>query len=146
MATSALQGDQPHAFLADEWNREKPGVLHVYPTLSGFLGEYFDGVAFSFDQNKQELIESLFGSGSFARTHELVAKLEDFSCFSAKEVAQILDAVPENNQFGHIVGDNDVSDFLHRVAAPHSSGLTKEEHKDILRGVAEDQADRASQD
>ncbi|MCP3682642.1 MAG: hypothetical protein GY861_08130 [bacterium] len=51
-------------------------------------------------------------------------------------------AAIENDQFGMIVGDYDVSNFLNRVAVPHIGELDLTEHKEILEGVIEDQKER----
>lgn len=107
------------------------------------MGENFDGVSFSFDKDKESLIEDLSFSGSFAGTHFLIEKLEAYKYFSIKEVERILDAAEVNNQFGWIVTDHDVSDFLNRVAVPHLSDLKKEQHKEILQRVIDEKKERA---
>lgn len=138
---SALNEGRVHGFLLEEWKREKSGALFAYRTLSAFMEEHFDGVAFAFDKDKEALIEELRTAGGFVVTHGLIAKLEDYQYFSAKEVARILDAAEENNQFGWIVTDNDVSDFLNRVAVPHMEGLS-EAHKAILTKVINEKKER----
>lgn len=130
---STLDEKRPHPFLKEEWKREKNGELFVYRELSTFLYEHFDGVAFSYDQNKDDLINNLAGSGSFATTHSLIAKLEQFGYFSLKEVQRILAAAVANDQFGWIVGDDDVRAFLIRVAAPRMGSLTDAAQVEILQ-------------
>ena len=103
------------------------------------MKEHFDGVAFSFDKNKEALIDDLAGSGSFAMTHGLVAKLEEYSYFSVKEVERILSAAEDNGQFGGIISDYDVSDFLNRIAVPHIGSLKDDGHKDLLKDVIAEQ-------
>jgi len=132
---SALREDAPHSFLTKEWSEVNGGELRVYRSLSVFMKEHFDGVAFSFDDEKQQLIEALADSGSFAATHSLVASLEKYGYFSLKEVKAILDAATENNQFGWITTDYDVCKFLHRIMLPHSASLTKKDHKEIFSQV-----------
>lgn len=139
---SALSDAKPHPFLANEWKNKKNGALLVYRTLSSFMKEHFDGVAFSFDKEKEELIESLGHSGSFANTHSLIAELEKYSYFSLKEVLRILDAAVENNQVGWIVTDSDVSDFLYRITKPHMANIASNEHLEILGHVIEEQKER----
>lgn len=141
---SSINEDAAHPFLEEEWKEKKKSTLRVYRTLSGFIREHFDGVAFSFDKTKEALIESLFSSSSFASTHHLVGKLEAYSYFSLNEVEKILSAVTDNNQFGWIVTDSDVSDFLNRVAVPLLDGLSDPEHKDIVEKVIEEQVQRAA--
>lgn len=143
---SRLNEDAAHPFLKEEWQARKSSALHVYRTLSSFMKEHFDGVAFPFDRAKEALIDDLSTSGSFANTHHLVSKLEAFSYFSLKEVERILAAAVENNQFGMIATDYDVSDFLNRVAGPRRGSITDPGQVEILRRVIEEQRERASSD
>ena len=89
---SVLDEHKPSAFIVKEWKKKKKGKVFVYRTLSEFTKEHFDGIAFSYDKDKQELIERLASSGNFARTHDLIEKLDKYSYFSLKEVIEILDA------------------------------------------------------
>lgn len=139
---SSLNQNSPHPFLVEEWNTKKDSSLFVYRTLSDFMKEHFDGVAFSFDKNKEALIDDLRYTGDFSATHWLIAKLEQYSYFSLKEVNKILDAASENNQFGWIVTDYDVLDFLNRVAIPHLGSITSDTHKEILQSVIDAQKER----
>lgn len=143
---SCLNEDIVHPFLEEEWTEKKNSSIRVYRTLSMFMGEHFDGVAFSFDKDKDALIEELRYAGSFAASHGLIEELESYSYFSLKEVKKILSAAVENGQFGMIVGDYDVSDFLNRIAVPHTASVNEKKHKAILKGVIQDQKDRAEED
>jgi len=130
---STLNEDAAHPFLEEEWQACKSSSLLVYRTLSSFMKEHFDGVAFPFDRAKEVLIDDLSTSANFANTHHLVSQLEAFSYFSLKEVERILAAAVENDQFGMIVTDYDVSDFLNRVAVPRRGSITDPEQVEILR-------------
>ena len=138
---SSLDEGRVHPFLLDEWRQTKGAELFAYRTLSAFMQEHFDGVAFAFDKDKDALIEALRSAGAFAVTHRLIAELENYQYFSAKEVARILDAAEENDQFGWIVTDYDVSDFLNRVAVPHMESLS-EVHKAIVTKVINEKKER----
>lgn len=137
---STLDENRPHPFLRKEWSEKKQAELFVYRTLSSFLKEHFDGVAFSYDKDKDALIESLAESGSFAVTHNLIAKLEQFGYFSLKEVQRILAAAVANNQFGWIVTDQDVYTFLKRVAVPRMRSLTDSEQVELLQDMLDSKA------
>ncbi len=134
---SSLSEDKVHPFLADEWKRQKEGKLFAYRTLSAFMVEHFDGVAFAFDKGKEALIDALFSAGSFASSHSIIAKLENYKYFSAKELQRILDAAEENNQFGWILSDDDVTEFLRRVGPPHIAALTPSQ-KETLEKILPD--------
>lgn len=142
---SSINENAAHPFLEEEWREKKKSTLYVYRTLSGFMKKHFDGVAFSFDKTKEGLIENLFLSGSFASTHYLISKLEEYSYFSLKEVEKILSAATDNSQFGWIVTDCDISDFLNRVAAPRLDGISDPEHKAIVQKAIKEQAQRAKE-
>lgn len=143
---SSLNEAAAHPFIEEEWLTRKNSSLYVYRTLSAFMKLHFDGVAFPFDRTKDSLIDDLLTSGSFAHTHQLVSKLEAFSYFSLNEVERILGAAVENDQFGLIVTDHDVSDFLNRIAVPRLASITSTEQKEILQEVAVEQRERAGQD
>ncbi|MEZ5421518.1 MAG: PIN domain-containing protein [Pyrinomonadaceae bacterium] len=143
---STLNQDAAHPFLEEEWHVRKNSTLHVYRSLSEFMKEHFDGVAFPFDRAKDALIDDLSASRSFATTHNLIARLEDFPYFSLKEVERILAAAVENDQFGWIATDNDVSDFLNRVAIPRRENITDEQQIEILQRVMDEQRERSTSD
>lgn len=107
--------------------------------------EHFDGVAFSFDKGKDALIDALGTCGSFASTHEVVAKLEAFGYFSLKEVGRVLSAAVTNNQVGYIVEDRDVSDFLNRIAVPRSAEIADADQREIILRVVAEQGTRPKQ-
>ena len=140
---SSLNEAAAHPFLEEEWHTRKKSLLYVYRTLSAFMKLHFDGVAFPFDRTKDSLIDDLLTSGSFAHTHQLVSKLEAFSYFSLNEVERILAAAVENDQFGLIVTDHDVSDFLNRIAVPRLASITSTEQKEMVQKVVVEQRERA---
>ena len=133
----------PHPFLLDEWKLKKKTNLHTYRSLSEFLKDHFDGVEISYDEHKEALIERLRYTVNFSSTHMVVSNLESFPYFSLIEVSSILDAAVENSQFGWIVTDDDVSDFLNRVAVPHMGRLSNEMHLEVLNKVIEEQNERS---
>ena len=134
---SVLDEKSAHPFLRDEWNRKKNSDLRVYRTLTDFNRVHFDGKAFAFDTEKEQLIDDLETSGSFAMTHQIVRNLERYDYFSLREVNRILQAACDNNQVRAIVTDLDVSGFLNRVAVPRIGDVNKEDHKRILLDVVE---------
>ena len=143
---STLNENSCHPFLSDEWSELKKSSLYVYRTLSAFMKEHFDGVAFAYDKDKDALIEDLICSGSFSSTHHLIGQLEEYPYFSLKEIERILIAASENNQFGGIISDCDISDFLNRVAVPHIASLGDDEHKNLLQIIIDEQKEREEKD
>lgn len=116
-----------------EWNAEKKISLEAVSVDS------------SFDKTKKALIDNLFSAGSFATVHNLIGQLDAYSNFSLKEVERILSAAEENDQFGWIVTDLDVSDFLERVAVPRLDSISDADQKAIIQRVIEKQAESAPQ-
>lgn len=141
---SSMNEDAVHPFLEDEWKRCKNSSLYGYRTLSAFMKVYFDGVAFSFDKTKEGLIDDLQTAGNFAAVHQLIAKLESYTYFSLKEVECILSAAVENDQFGWIATDNDVSDFLNRVAVARVASINTPEQRELLQKVVAEQEKRTA--
>jgi hypothetical protein len=141
---SQLDENRVHPFLEQEWHERKQSRLRVYRTLSDFLKQHFDGVAFSFDKDKDALIDDLSDSGSFAMTHQVVGKLEAYGYFSLKEVERLLQAAVANDQVGLIVKDQDISDFLNRVAIPRRQELDRAEYQAVLARVADEQTQRTA--
>lgn len=141
---STLDEDRVHPFLEEEWRESKGSRVYVYRKLSMFLNEHFDGVAFYYDKEKDELMDELAVTGSFAGTHAVISELETHGYYSLVEVQRILDAVLSNDQVGYIVTDHDVSDFLNRVAVPRRHELTKPEHLEILDTVVQEKTERNS--
>lgn len=143
---SSLNEDAVHPFLEEEWKRRKDSPLYVYRTLSAFMKVHFDGVAFTFDKTKEGLIDDLLTAGNFATIHKLIAELETYSYFSLKEVERILAAAVENNQFRWIATDNDVFDFLNRVAVSRIASISVPEQRDLLQKVVADKKERSASD
>lgn len=139
---SILEENTVSPFLADEWKAKKNSQVRVYRTLGSFMKEHFNGIEFAFDKEKEDLIAQLYGVPTFAHCHAVIAKLAEFSYFSVDEVDRILAAACVNNQFGWIVTDSDVSDFLNRVAVPKCGDIFEPERVDILNKVIEEQKTR----
>ncbi|TCT22189.1 PIN domain-containing protein [Thiobaca trueperi] len=129
---SKVNTDDLNPFLVHEWSARKSSRLIGYKSLNKFVEDHYDGVSLSFDPEKKALIDELETCGSFAATHALVARLSHYQYFSLEEAKAILDAADINNQFGWIVPDTDVAEFIRMAALPHRSRLTKESHKGTL--------------
>jgi hypothetical protein len=133
---SCLDEKRADPFLVDEWSELKKSDLCAYRTLSAFTKEHFDGIAFSFDKDKDELIDQLNHSWSYASSHGLVASLEKYGYFSQKEVERILNAAESNSQFGDILHDDDVVAFLSRIASAKEASLS-DKHRALIKELKE---------
>lgn len=84
-----------------------------------------------------------FDVGAMPLFTTLSASWRDYSYFSLKEVEKILSAATDIAQFGWVVSDYDVSDFLNRVAVPRLGELSDSEHRALVQKVIEERVQRA---
>ncbi|HDR9086304.1 TPA: DUF4935 domain-containing protein [Burkholderia vietnamiensis] len=71
---------------------------------------------------KEQAIQALEQSGSFATTHEAIAALKEFQdSFKTKEVERLFETALGNNQVGWIITDSDVNSFYMRLFSLHLS-------------------------
>ena len=97
-------------------------------------------------KEKEMAIHQLVGSGSFATTHNVVAKLSGFENFSQPQVSKIIDAALTNNQVNWILGDNDVFEFITKFAAEYKNKIDEEVYQRLIEELkkhkpAEDEDD-----
>lgn len=133
---STLHDTKPNTFLRDEWKERKNSNIYVYRNLSKFLNEHFDGIAFSYDIDKDRAIEALNNCGSFSSTHVAISKLEKFPYFSTREVKKILSACAENRQISMIITDDDIADFLSRICEPKMAEINEPEFLTLMNRIA----------
>ena len=74
---SPLYPTEINSFLANEWiaKKGKHSKVVLFETLSAFLGKNFPKFELTTEARKDELIEALRASGSFAQTHAIVEAL-----------------------------------------------------------------------
>ncbi len=125
----------PNPYLLKEWQDQKQAELFVYRKLSQLTEKHFDGVAFTFDSNKEKLISDLENSMYYADTHLAVAGLNDFSYFSFNDMSRILSAAYSNNQISSIVTDEDIVSFIRKIVGPHLGKIANFHHKDVLEKI-----------
>ncbi|MGN1101227.1 MAG: HAD family hydrolase, partial [Huintestinicola sp.] len=75
-----------------------------------------ESVIQSENQKKNNII-SLSGSGSFASTHTIIKKLQEFINWTSEEAELLFDIAAENNQVFYILSDNDVKLFYKKISA-----------------------------
>ena len=69
---------------------------------------------------KEELIDRLEDSTSFANTHAVIEQLADIDEWSESQKNKLLKIALENNQVTYILKDNDVKDFYKIICNPYS--------------------------
>ncbi len=112
---SPLDSGKLNEFLYDEWHTAKETKIIFYRRLSDFFKIHFKDINLETELEKDQLIEQLSGSGSFANTHAVIAKLSRYSGFTQKQVEDIIQALLLNNQISMIVDDDDVHEFYKHI-------------------------------
>lgn len=72
-------------------------------------------------KEKRNLIIALENSNSFARTHAVIAKLQQYTNWSEEEIMQLNDIAEKNSQVSYIMTDNDVSAFYNMLTPCRAS-------------------------
>jgi predicted nucleic acid-binding protein len=98
-------------FLAAEWKEQKQTDVIFYPKLSDFFKAKFPSIKIASEVERDLLIKQLAGSGTFAKTHAVIAKLSKQTEFSTDQVEQLVKIAEQNNQVGWIAEDSDVHEF-----------------------------------
>lgn len=97
--------------------KDKNGKAYLYNNLNDFFKQKFTSYNFIIDEEKQQLIDMLINSGSFASTHRAIEELLKYTPgdFSVREVNEILNAYLENPQIRRILEDEDISNFANLI-------------------------------
>ena len=103
-------------YLFDEWKSDKIANLTVFKNLSGFFEDKFPDIKLFYEKEKTLLIDNLAKSGTFARTHSILAQLATFTDFSKEHVNDIILASVSNSQIFWIAQDEDVNEILINIA------------------------------
>ena len=80
-----------------------------------------DNAASEDQREKLDLIMSLESSGSFKRTHDVIAKLKTFTDWSNSEKERMFKAALENSQIYSILKDTDISRFFNLLIETEST-------------------------
>lgn len=80
-------------------------------------------------------VQHLVGSRAFVTTHSAVAKLSGFENFSQSQVSEIVDAALNNNQVNWILGDNDVFEFMKKLAADYKNKIDEEDFQQLIEAL-----------
>lgn len=111
--SSKLNSNVIAEFLSDEWKGHKQfGKVVLHRSLSAFFKSKFPAVNLSTEQKKDELVERLKGSSSFAETHAAIAELSQHGQFTVKQKKGLFIALLHNPQVSWIATDPDVHEFF----------------------------------
>lgn len=108
---SIFDDKQFHPFLAKEWEEKKSSKIVFFKSLGEFLKKHFKDIALRVETEKDELIEKLACSRSFATTHAVIKELSAYSDWSVRQIQDMCSAAVHNHQISWIISDDDVYEF-----------------------------------
>ena len=139
---SKLNSGQPKVFLQDEWSKKKLGKLHLYEQIGLFFKANYPDEAFSLEIEKQESIDALINSGSFAMTHAAIGLLYPYIDFLTEEQAEeVVQGALSNSQVAWIASDSDVEAFLKRMLEVHGDALSVTQRKRLQDALGIENSD-----
>ena len=97
--------------MAQEWEKKKSSKIIFFKSLGEFLKKHFKDIELRVENEKDELIEKLARSRSFATTHVIVKELSAFSDLTVRQIQDICSAAIHNRQISWILSDDDVYEF-----------------------------------
>lgn len=109
---SQFDTSSPNMFLIQEWKNSKSGSVNLFSGIRTFAKIIDETIEFKNDPQKTEAISELAESFTFASTHAVIAKLNQWhGSFLEEEKQQLLQIAMSNSQVGGIMSDNDVHEF-----------------------------------
>ncbi len=83
--------------------------------------------------NKDELIDSLWDSFSFAYTHHIIEKMKDVSDWSITQAEKIFNIAVRNSQVGSIINDLDICAFYEKLLEQYPKVRYSDDVKIMLK-------------
>jgi hypothetical protein len=134
--SSDLDDDRFNPFLAQEWEAARKSKVMFFKRLSMFFRAQYPEIRLAAEAEKDMAIRDLANSGSFARTHGVIARLRQFTEFTPAQLNEIVSATLSNGQVHWIAGDDDVHSFLSSVIQGREGQIDSmklKELQDLLR-------------
>jgi len=108
--SSPLDASKMHPYLKNEWSQgSEYKQVSLFRTLSDYFRERFPAVSLSSEFEKDDLVQRLIQSSSFAETHLVVSELSKYDSFTKGQIRSLFHALIENDQVGWIGEDDDVN-------------------------------------
>ena len=112
---SLFNEKQFHPFLENEWTKKKSSKIIFFKSLVDFLKMHVQDIELHAESYKDELIEELRFSRSFARTHKVIADLSEYSEWSERQIEDMCESAIKNSQVSWLLGDEDVYAFFRKL-------------------------------
>lgn len=142
---SELDDERIKDFLRLEWRRVKGSKIHYYKNLVPFLTENISDIKLETEAEKQNLIDQLSNSGSFQRTHAIIAMLKMFSGWTEDQIEELCAIAEDNSQVSWILKDPDVFEFYsHVLSGKNLESLSDSATKRVFKELYSDSQDERS--
>jgi len=109
---SPMDENEFNPFLLEEWENKNYSNVYFYRSISKFFSENYPNIKLENEREKDQLIQELFTSSTFSKTHTIFAELSKFQEFTEAQKEQIIDAILSNNQIYWIINDEDIKSFI----------------------------------
>ncbi len=129
--SSSFDDKNFNPFLRGEWETKKKSNIVFFRSLVEFLNKHFKDIELKTEREKDDLIEGLERSRSFATTHAIVAQLATYSDWSIPQIIDLCRIALNNFQVTWILGDLDVNAFFKSIL--NSKIISKSDNSDILQ-------------
>lgn len=124
---SVIDDSSMKKFLLDEWKKAKGSSIYFYTSLTAFLNEHIKVIDLKAENLKNSTIEILRSSGSFAKTHTVIAKLSLYASWTEEQIIELLRIADDNSQVYGIIQDDDVKEFYKQIIKGKESKLLEDE-------------------
>lgn len=94
--------------LSKEWVERKKSTIHFYLELNDFFNTHIPMIKLASQTKLDTLILELSESGSYAKSHSVIADFPKEPEFSDKQILELKEVFISNSQVKDIVGDPDV--------------------------------------
>ena len=132
--TSTLKNSQLSHFLLEEWGKKFNTDISFFPKLIDFFADQFPEIKLSPSTLERHLVvESFVNSESFSKTHSVIRKLNQFQKFEVNEINRMMEAALTNNQISMIADDDDVNDFLRKLASGYGVDANQKLADELLQ-------------
>ena len=122
---SVLNENRLNQYLYNEWKDKKKSDIHFYKSLTEFFNRHLKDIELKTENHKNQLIESLANSGTFANTHAIVSKLAEYTSWNDDQIVALLKAASDNNQIYGIISDDDIYSFYRTILSGKVDQLLK---------------------
>lgn len=108
---SAVNDNRINKFLYNEWKKYKSSEIYLYKSLTDFFNLHLKDIKLKTENLKNNLIEQLRKSSSFAETHSVIAELNKYASWTDDQAIALIKAAGSNNQVSGIIEDLDIKEF-----------------------------------